>query len=142
MRDGSLETLEVGLGFIELGEEALFGLELARVDAAAPSLHADRMFEVQHLVVQKVFDRAARCIGAVEDSADDDGVMGGVVVAQHSACMVGAPCEGGAAQETVEEACVERLEDLVEVVVMAYRSKDALAPAGLADMLGLPGDSL
>ncbi len=65
----------------EFGEEAFFGLELAGVHAAAAGFDADRMFEVEHLVVEEVFDRAARCVGAVEDAGDDDGVVGGVVVA-------------------------------------------------------------
>jgi hypothetical protein len=42
----------------------------------------------------------------------------------------------------VEEAGVEGLEDLVEVVVMADVGEDALAAAGLADVLGLAGDGL
>jgi len=40
----------------------------------------------------------------------------------------------------VEEAGVEGLEDFVEIVVVAYGGEDALAAAGLADVLGLAGD--
>jgi hypothetical protein len=40
----------------------------------------------------------------------------------------------------VEEAGVKGLEDLVEVVVVADGSGEALASAGLADVLGLAGD--
>jgi len=40
----------------------------------------------------------------------------------------------------VEEASVERLEDFVEVVVVAGGSRETLAAAGLADVLGLAGD--
>jgi hypothetical protein len=39
------------------------------------------MLEVEHLVVEEVLDRAARCVVAVEDAGDDDGVVGCVVVA-------------------------------------------------------------
>ena len=53
---------------------------------------------------------------------------------------MGAPGEGGAAEETVEEAGVEVLEDLVEVVVVADGRGEAFAATGLADMLGLFGD--
>jgi hypothetical protein len=38
------------------------------------------MFEVKHLVVEEVLDGAARGVGAIEDAADDDGVVCGVVV--------------------------------------------------------------
>ena len=137
-----LEALEVGLGFVELGEEALFGLELAGVDAAAAGFDADWVLEVEHLVVEEVLDGAARGVGTVEDAADDDGVVGGVVVAEHAAGVVGAPGEGGTAEEAVEEAGVEGLEDLVEIVVVAHGGEDALAAAGLADVLGLAGDGL
>ena len=40
----------------------------------------------------------------------------------------------------MEESGVERLEDLVEIVVVAVGCGDALAAAGLADVLGLFGD--
>ncbi|MBB5338764.1 hypothetical protein [Tunturiibacter gelidoferens] len=119
MQGKDLEAFEVGFGGFELGEEALFGLELAGVDAAAAGFDADGMLEVEHLVVEEVLDGAARGVGAVEDATDDDGVMGGVVVAQHAAGVVSRPGEGGAAKKAVEEAGVEGLEDLVEVVVMA-----------------------
>jgi hypothetical protein len=135
-RDGS-EALEVGLGGFELGEEALFGLELGGVDAAAAGFDADGMLEVEHLVVQEVLDGAAGGVRAVEDAGDDDGVVGGVVVAEHAAGGVGGPGEGGAAKESVEEAEVEGFEDLVKVVVVALAGGDALAAAGLADVLGL-----
>jgi len=77
----SSETFEVGFGGVEFGEEALFGLELAGVHAAASGFDADGMLEVEHLVVEEVLDGAARGVGAIEDAGDDDGVVGGVVVA-------------------------------------------------------------
>jgi hypothetical protein len=46
------------------------------------------MLEVKHLVIEKIFDRAAWGVGTVEDAADDDGVMRCVVVAQHAARVV------------------------------------------------------
>ena len=39
----------------------------------------------------------------------------------------------------MEETGVEGLEDLIEIVVVAYGGEDALAAAGLADVLGLTG---
>ncbi|MBB5315903.1 hypothetical protein [Tunturibacter empetritectus] len=55
---------------------------------------------------------------------------------------MGRPGEGGAAEESVEEAGVEGFEDFVEVVVMAGGGGEALAAASLADVLGLAGDGL
>jgi hypothetical protein len=98
------------------------------------------VLEVEHLVVEEVLDRAARGVGPVEDAADDDGVVGGIVVAEHAACGVGGPCEYGSSEEAVEEPTVEGLKDFVEIVVVTGRSGDAFASAGLADVLGLFGD--
>ena len=118
-RAEQLELSKVGLGLCELREEALLGLELARVDAAAPGFHADWVLQVQHLVVEQVFDCAARCVGGVEDAADDDGVVRGIVMAEHAPGVVRAPGQDGLAQETVEETRVRGVEDLVEVEVVA-----------------------
>src|SRR5258708_22270 len=98
------------------------------------------MLEVEHLVVEEVFDGAARGVGAVENAGDDDGVVGGIVVAQHAARVMSAPGEGGAAEEAVEETGVEGLEDFVEIVVMAGGGGEAFAAAGLANVFGLFGD--
>jgi hypothetical protein len=77
----ALQVFEVGFGFVELGEEAFFGLELAGVDTAAAGFDADGVFEVEHLVVEEVLDRTTWRVRAVEDAADDDGVVRSVVVA-------------------------------------------------------------
>jgi hypothetical protein len=139
------EAFEVGLCGIELWEQALVGLKLAGVDAAAACFDADGMFEVEHLVIEKIFDGAARSVGAIEDPADDDGVVRCVVVTQHAAGVVGAPGQGGAAKKTVKETDVERLEDFVEIVVMACRCRESFPATGLADVFrlsryGLRGD--
>ena len=110
--------------------------------AAPACFHAHGVLEVKHLVVEEILDGAARCVGAVEGAADNDGVVRGVVVAEHAAGVVGAPGKDGTAQQAVKEARVERFEDLVKVEVMALRGEDALAAACLTDMLGLAGDGL
>ncbi|MEI9980603.1 MAG: hypothetical protein WDN23_16730 [Edaphobacter sp.] len=61
-------------------------------------------------------------------------------MSEHAASVVGAPCQRGAAEEAVEEAGVERVEDFVQVVVMAGVGGETLAPAGLTNVLGLFGD--
>jgi hypothetical protein len=76
-----LQLLKVGFCGLEFGEETLFGLELAGVNAAATSFDADGVLEVEHLVVEEVFDGAAGGIGAIEDAGDDDRIVRGVVVA-------------------------------------------------------------
>jgi hypothetical protein len=142
LKENGLDPLEVGFGGIEFREETLFGLELAGVDAAATGFHSDGMLEVEHLVVEEVLDRAARSVWAIEDAADDDCVVSGIIVAEHAARVVSAPGECGSAEKAMKEAGVERLEDFVEIVVVARGCGEAFAPAGLADVLGLPRDGL
>ena len=121
-------------------EAGFFGLELGGVDAAAHAAHPYRVLEVEHLVVEQVLDGVAGARGAVEDAADDDGVVGGVVVAQGALGVVLAPGELGAAEEPAEEARVEGVEDFFEVVEAAFGTEVALAAAGGADEFGLAGD--
>src|SRR3954452_22936793 len=66
----SSQVFEVGLGGFEFGEEAFFRLELAGVDAASAGFDADGMFEVEHLVIEEIFDCAARRVGPIEDARD------------------------------------------------------------------------
>jgi hypothetical protein len=141
-RADSSQAFQVRLRFFQFREEALFGLELAGVDTAAASLDAYGMLEVEHLVVQQILDRTTRGVGAVEDAADDDGVVSGVVVAKHAAGMMCAPRQGRAAKQAVEETCVEGLEDLIEIVVVAGGCGEAFASSGLPYVFGLFGDRL
>lgn len=112
------------------------------MDTAAACFDTDGVLEVEHLVVEEVLDSTAGGVRTVEDSADDDGVVGGIVVTEHAAGVVSGPGQGWPSQETVEEAGIEGLEDFIEVVVVAGGGRDALASAGLADVLGLLGDRL
>ncbi len=100
----------------------------------------DRVLQVQHFVVEDVFDRVARHARMVEDAADDDGVVGGVVVAEAAAGMVPAPGKLRASHESVEEAAVEIVEDFFQMVVMAAGGADMLASAHLADEARFGGD--
>lgn len=135
-----LETPEVGFGLFKVREETLFGLKFAGVNAAASGLHANGMLEVQHLMIEQILDGAARSVRAVEDAADHDGIVGRVIVAQHAAGVVGAPREDGPAKKTVEETCIQRIEDLIQIKLMTYGSEDALTASGLANVLGLSRD--
>jgi hypothetical protein len=137
LRDRTLQAAQVGFGFLEFGKKALFGLKLTGVHASAAALYADGMLEVQHLVIEKVFDGATRGVGAIEDATDHDGVMCRVVVAQHAAGVVRAPGKDRATEQAVEKAGIEGVEDLVEIEVVACGAEDSFASASLADVFGL-----
>src|ERR1039458_8770084 len=136
----SLQPLDKGQRLFQLREAGLLGLELAGVDAAAEASHFNGVLEMKHLVEEEIFEGVARAGGAVEDAADDDGVVGGVVVAESPLGHVLAPSELGTAEKAGEEAEVERVEDFFEVIEAALGAGEALVAAGAADQLGLAGD--
>jgi hypothetical protein len=110
------------------------------VDAATEAAHLDGMLEVEHLVVEQVLEGVAGAGGAVEDLADDDGVVGGVVVAEGALGVVLAPGEVGPAEQAAEETSVEIVEDFFEMEEAAVGAGDSLCAAGVADELGLTRD--
>ena len=89
---------------------------------------------------EDVFDYVAGDSGMVEDSADDDGVVGGVVVAEAVAGVVAAPGELGASHESAEEAAVQVFENFFEMIVVAAGGVDVLASAELTDETRFGGD--
>jgi hypothetical protein len=93
----------------------------------------DRVLQVQHLVEQDVFDGVAGHARVVEDAADDDGVVRGIVVAEAAAGVVLAPGELRTSHESVEEAAVEIVENFFQMVVVAAGGADVFASAHLAD---------
>ena len=93
----------------------------------------DRVFQMQHFVEDDVFNGVARHAWVIENAADDDGVVGGVVMAETAAGVVLAPAELRAAQESVKKAAVEVVEDFLQMVMMAAGGVDVLASAHLAN---------
>jgi len=93
----------------------------------------DRMLQVEHFVVEDVFDRISRHARVVEDAADDDCVVSGIVVAEAAASVVLAPGKLRTPQESVEEAAVEVVEDFFQMVMVATGGAYVLASAHLAD---------
>jgi hypothetical protein len=76
------QALNEGESLGKSGEERLFGFECGGVDAAAESAHPDGVLEVEHLVIEQVLDGVPGTGRPVEDAADDDGVVGGIVMTQ------------------------------------------------------------
>src|ERR1035441_4841825 len=125
---------------LQFRKHFLFSVELARVHTSPTAPQFDWVFQVQHLVEEDVFDGVARDTGVVEDAADDDGVVGRVVVAEAAAGVVLAPGELRTSEESVEEAVVEVVEDFLQMVVVSASGADVLASAHLADEAGLGGN--
>src|SRR6266849_1062217 len=95
---------------------------------------------MKHLVEHDVLHHKTRHAGMVEDAADDDGVVGGVVVAETVAGMGSAPGELRASHQAVKESAVQVFEDFIEMIVMSGSGVDLLSSAHLADEAGLRSD--
>ena len=102
------------------------------MDAAAAAAELDGVLQVKHLVVKDVFEDVTRDFRVVKDLADDDGIVGRVIVTETIAGMIAAPCELRSAHESVKEAAVKVVEDFLEMVVVSAGGVDVLAPAKLA----------
>ena len=103
------------------------------MDASPTPPQLDRVLQVQHLVKEDVFDSIARHTWVVEDTADDDGIVRGIVVTEAATGVVLAPGELRTSHESVKEAAVEVVEDFFQMVVVAASGADVLASAHLAD---------
>ena len=100
--------------------------------ASSASSQFDRVFQMEHLVVKDVFHDIPGHTAVVEDLADDDGVVRGIVVAKPDAGVLAAPSKLRTAHKAVEEAAVEVVENFFEMIVMAAGRADVFASAKLA----------
>src|SRR5579864_37479 len=78
----TLHVLQVLFGVFEMGKELFLVLKGPRVHAAPASAQLNRMAQVKHLVKHEIFDRVTGHGRAVKDTADHNGVVGRIVVAQ------------------------------------------------------------
>ena len=108
--------------------------------ASATAAQLYRVFQVKHFVEDDVVDYVAGNLGTVENPANDDGVVGGVIVAEAVAGVIAAPGELGASQESMEEPAIQIFENFFQVIVVTPGGVDVLASAHLADQACLGGD--
>lgn len=132
----TLQALQKRICFRQSREQLLLGVELGGVDAAAAAAQSDGMLQVQHLVVDDVLDGVAGDGEVIEDSADDDGIVGGVVVAEDAACPGRAPAHARASHESVKKTRVEIFENCVKIVEVPLWRAQKFAAAHLADQMG------
>lgn len=118
-------------------EELFFRLEFSRVHTAAAATQFDGEFKVQHLVIDDVLDRVTRYTWMIENTTNDDDVVGGIVVSQTVAGVILTPRQVGTSQKAKEEAQVQFVEELVQVVYTAAMRVNAFSSSHLADQVGL-----
>lgn len=123
------DMIEPFLRFVKQRVAFLFGEKCFRVRVAAAFNDARRMFDVQHLVIEDVFDKPLGNIWRVQRLADDDGVEGAIMMAENAARASLRPGERGLFQFVVKITTVEAREQAVEIMIAAARGGDPLAPA-------------
>ena len=101
-----------------------------------------RMPQVQHFMIDEIFNRVTRHPGPIENAADDDGIVRGIVMSQAAQRVVAAPCHLWPRHQAVKEAQVQVFKNLVKVIVLALWALNALAPAHLADEMRFGGHGL
>src|SRR5690242_2651032 len=109
---------------------------------AAVALSFHRITDVEHLVEDQVLDEVARDLGGVEQPADGDAVVRGVVMAEDGARALGAPSEARRREFAFEEAAVQVLENLFQVEAASARRTLPFVPAPSPGFLDAPASAL
>lgn len=79
------------LSFFELRKEFFFFTKSRGMHLASAAAQLDRMSQMQHLVINEIFNGVERDARGIENAADDDCVMRGIVMAQTSQGLVATP---------------------------------------------------
>ena len=95
------------------------------------------MLQVQHLVVDDVFEDIAGHARMVEDAADNDRIVRRIVVAEDAARLGLAPTHSRARHQPVKEAGVQVFENRVQIIEVPASGTQKFAPAHLANQVGL-----
>lgn len=110
------------------------------MNAPAAAAQFDGMFQVKHLMVDEILDRVLRHARVVENLADDDSIVSGIIVAERIARVHAAPRHLRTREQAIEEARVEVVKDGVEVIAVSLGADDLLAAAHLANEMRLAGE--
>jgi len=136
-REAHLEALQEVLGLLQAWKLFLRLLELRGMDAPPRALMFDREAQMQHLVIENIFDGEPGNLTLVEELGEDDRVVRGVEMSQHGARRVAAPSEKRLRHQAVEEAFIEILKYFIEIVDLALSASDELPSANLAKQVKL-----
>jgi len=90
---------------------------------------------VEHLVVNNVFHRITRDLGLIKNTADDDGIVGCIVVAKALLGCGATPSQDWPGQQTVKVPAIECLKDLFQVVGPSACGGDRFSAPDLSDQM-------
>jgi hypothetical protein len=132
----SAQAFQEFLGFFELRKEFLFFPKGSRMHQATAAAELDRMPQVQHLMIDEIFNGKERDARGIENAADDDGVVRRIIVSQASQGLVAAPGHLRPSHQAMKEAKIQIVKNLVKIIMLALRALNAFASAQLTDELG------
>ena len=107
------------LSFFELRKEFLFFSKSSGMHEAAAAAELDGMPQVQHLMIDEIFDGKRRDTRGIENAADDDGIVRGIIVAQAAESLVAAPGHLRPSHQAMKETEIQLVKNLVEIIVLA-----------------------
>jgi len=91
------------VGFLQIRKQLFFRLEPRRMHATPAPPQRNRMLEVKHFVVNNIFHGEAGNLWMIEDAADHNGIMGGIVMAKSVPRTVTAPGHKRTSQQAMKE---------------------------------------
>jgi len=92
------EVVQGFAGLVELGELFFLGAEFWGVGDQGAAGAAGGVFDVEHFVVEDVFDGALRDFGMIHAAVEQDVAGAGIVAAELAAPAFGAPADVWAGQ--------------------------------------------
>src|ERR1700743_2430719 len=90
------------------------------------------MSQVQHFVIDQIVNGILRHAWAVKDTAYDNRVVCGIIMAKAAQRLAAAPGHLRSRHEAVEEAKIQVVKNLVKVVILAFGAFNVFASANLA----------
>src|SRR6185312_6446047 len=133
----SLKVQQEFLCFGNCREEFFVSLELGGVYAAPAASYLNRMLQVEHLVINNIFQHRLWHAGMVENAADDNRVVRRIVMSQAVTRMARTPTHLRAGQQSVEKPDIYVVEDFFQVVSVTLRRLHTLPAPDLPDQMRL-----
>ena len=123
----SAQAFQELLSFFKVRKEFLF-MEGGWMHETPVAAELYGMPQVQHLMIDEVLDGKGRDARGIEDAADDDGVVRGIIVAQAAESFAAAPGHLRSSHKAVEEAEIQVVKNLVEIVMLSLGLSMRLRP--------------
>ena len=115
--------------FFELRKQLFFLLKGRGMHDAPTAAELDGMTQVQHLMIDKILNGIARNARGIKNAAYDNSVMRGIIMAKAAQSFVAAPGHLRSSHEAVEETKIQLVKNLIEIIVLALGTLNALASA-------------